>query len=101
VKFSCWVSLVIRFLSVFVLTALVFVLTLIFTVNTCIVLFLQLQSHARFGALLEIFACSASLSSSPSREAVSLLDFFFSFFFIFLSTVFFSWERAVTLDNGG
>lgn len=71
-------------------------LTLIFTVNTCIVLFLQLQSRARSARCFKFLFVSRLSGVSRGR---SLLCGFF-FFVLFLSTVFFSWERAVTLDNG-
>lgn len=73
-------------------------LTLIFTVNTCIVLFLQLQSRARSARCFKFLFVSRLSGVSRGR---SLLCGFFFFFVLFLSTVFFSWERAVTLDNGG
>jgi hypothetical protein len=114
VRFSCWIRsrFVFFSFSLFVLAALVFVLTLIFTVNTCIVLFLQLQSAppAR-RAPLENF-CLFRASSPLSREAVSLAWIFFSLFFFFylmflsLYRVFFvgtrgyvRQRRVITLNN--
>lgn len=94
----------------FVLTALVFVLTLIFTVNTCIVLFLQLQSHARSARRLKFLlvprlSLSFSLSSAVSRGRLSWISFFF-FFYISFYRVFFvgtrgyvRQRRVITLNN--
>lgn len=48
-------------------------LTLIFTVNTCIVLFLQLQSRARTARSLQVFACFAPLSPLCLERPVSLV----------------------------
>lgn len=88
----------------FVLTALVFVLTLIFTVNTCIVLFLQLRSHARLACRLKIFACSAPLLLAVSRGRLSWISF--SFFLYFFLPCFFvgtrgyvRQRRVITLNN--
>lgn len=94
----------------FALTALVFVLTLIFTVNTCIVLFLQLQSHARSARRLKFLLVprlSLSLSLYRRLERPYSLGFLFSsFFYISFYRVFFvgtrgyvRQRRVITLNN--
>lgn len=86
----------------------VFVLTLIFTVNTCIVLFLQLQSHARSARRLKfLLVPRLSLSLFRRLERPYSLGFLFSsFFYISFYRVFFvgtrgyvRQRRVITLNN--
>lgn len=77
-------------------------LTLIFTINTCIVLFLQLQSRARSARCFKFLFVSRL--SGVSRGRSLLCGFFCSFFFFcFISfyRVFFVGTRGYVRQRGG